>query len=94
MNERNLFFVSLLLADCNNKKSINTEKITELQQKIDRIKSNIDAIGLQQKVVDKKIANTVKLQENLQNELDETKNRREVLLMEIVDLQLGKHIHS
>lgn len=78
----------LLEADDTRKKSVNTEKISELQQKINTVKSNIDNIISEQKIVDKKMSNSTKLQENVRSETDVAKTQRELLSLEIVDLQL------
>ncbi|XP_071645655.1 uncharacterized protein [Temnothorax longispinosus] len=74
--------------DCSKKKSVNTGKISELQQEIGTTKSDIDAVILEQKVTDRKISNAIKLQENLKDELEKTKVQRETLSLEMVDLQL------
>lgn len=80
-------------ADCTNKKSANAIKISELQQKIDTITSNVNAIMLQEKVIDKKISDVIKLQDNIKNELEEGKKQKDTLFSEIMDLDLGKHIY-
>ncbi|XP_070163038.1 uncharacterized protein [Polyergus mexicanus] len=74
--------------DCSNKKFINATKISELQQKIDTAKSNIDANILQEKVIDKKILDVIKLQDNVKNELEEAKKQKDALSSEIMDLEL------
>lgn len=68
---------------------MNTGKISELQQEIGTIKSDIDNIILQQKVTDKKISNAIKSQEDLKDQLENGKVQRETLSLEMVDLQLG-----
>ncbi|KYQ60263.1 hypothetical protein ALC60_00671 [Trachymyrmex zeteki] len=73
--------------DCSKKKSVYTDKMSELQQEISTTKSNIDSVILQQKIMDKKISNVIKLQEDLKDELEKAKARKEVLLLEMVDLQ-------
>lgn len=65
--------------------------MSELQQEISTTKSNIDSVILQQKIMDKKISNVIKLQEDLKDELEKAKARKEVLLLEMVDLQYGKY---
>ncbi|KAM0727806.1 hypothetical protein ACS0PU_006055 [Formica fusca] len=74
--------------DCTNKKFVNATKISELQQKIDTATSNIDASILQEKVIDKKILDVIKLQDNVKNELEEAKKQKDALLSEIMDLEL------
>ncbi|XP_032668480.1 uncharacterized protein LOC116842840 [Odontomachus brunneus] len=78
----------LLEADDTKKKSVNTEKISELQQEIHTVKSNIDSVVLEQKIVDKKMFNSTKLQENLKSESDKTKAEWEALMLEIMDLEI------
>ncbi|EFN64417.1 hypothetical protein EAG_00847 [Camponotus floridanus] len=74
--------------DCSNKKSVNTTKIAELQQKIDTITSDIDAITLQEEVIDKKISNVIKSLDSVKNELEETKKQKDALSSEILDSEL------
>lgn len=74
--------------DCSRKKSVNTGKMSELQQEIGTTKSDIDNIILQQKVTDKKISNAIKSQEDLKDQLENAKVQRETLSLEMVDLQL------
>ncbi|GAB1870076.1 Kinetochore protein SPC25 [Camponotus japonicus] len=74
--------------DCSNKKSVNTTKIAELQQKIDTIIFDIDAITLQEEVIDKKISNVIKSQDSVKNELEEAKKQKNALSSEILDLEL------
>lgn len=88
---KNLLFLHYI--DCANKKSVNTTKISELQQKIDTVICNINTITLQQEVIDKKISNVIKLQENLQNELEEAKKQTDALAIERINLELGKCIY-
>lgn len=47
---------------------------------------------LKQKIVDKKMFNSTKSEENSKNELDNAKAQWEALSLEIVDLQIGKCI--
>ncbi|XP_050447010.1 uncharacterized protein LOC126849326 [Cataglyphis hispanica] len=70
--------------DCTN----NAIKISELQQKIDTITSNVNAIMLQEKVIDKKISDVIKLQDNIKTELEEGKKQKDALFSEIMDLEL------
>lgn len=63
-----------------------------MQQEIGTIKSDIDAVILQQKIIDKMISNTIKSQEDLKDDLEKAKVQRETLSLEMVDLQLGKYI--
>lgn len=74
--------------DCSKKKSVNTGKMSELQQAIATIKSDVDAVVLQQKVTDKKISNAIKSQEDLKDQMENAKVQREALSLEMVDLQL------
>ncbi|KYM92317.1 hypothetical protein ALC53_00772 [Atta colombica] len=73
--------------DCSKKKFVYTDKISELQQEISTAKSDIDSVILQQKITDKKISNMIKLQEDVKDELEKAKARREALLLEMVDIQ-------
>lgn len=82
----------LCFTDCSKKKSVNTGKISELQQDIATIKCDIDAVILQQKVTDKKISNVIKLKEETKEDLEKAKVKREALSLEMVDLQQGKYI--
>lgn len=79
--------------DCTNKKSANAIKISELQQKIDMITSNVNDIMLQEKIIDKKISDVIKLQDNIKNDLEEGKKHKDALFSEIMDLELGEHIY-
>ncbi|XP_011882960.1 PREDICTED: uncharacterized protein LOC105570404 [Vollenhovia emeryi] len=74
--------------DCSKKKSVNTAKISELQQEIGAVKSEVDAVILQQKVANKKVSNAIRSQESLKDKLEETKVQIETLSLEIVDLDL------
>lgn len=56
---------------------------------MESLKSEIDATDLQQKIVDKKIANITEEQENLEEEVNKTKSRRNSLSIEIVELNEG-----
>lgn len=64
-------------------------KISELQQEIEYLKSEIDATKLQQKIVDKKNFNVVKQQEKLQEEVEDAKLKRDNISLEMIDLQQG-----
>ncbi|XP_076643768.1 uncharacterized protein LOC143353998 [Halictus rubicundus] len=61
-------------------------QISELQQKIARLKSETDATRLQQKIVDKKISNTSKQCTILKEEVDNAKSKRDNLSLEMIDL--------
>ncbi|XP_012534642.1 uncharacterized protein LOC105835697 [Monomorium pharaonis] len=74
--------------DCSKKKSVNIEKISELQQEINKTKSDIDTVILQQKLTDRKISNTIKLQKDLKDDLEKARLQRETLILEIEDLKL------
>ncbi|XP_072747620.1 uncharacterized protein [Anoplolepis gracilipes] len=74
--------------DCADKKSIIATKKLELQQKIDTVTSNIDAIMLQKEVTEKKISDVIKLENNLKNGLKDTKMQKDALCLEIMDLEL------
>lgn len=82
----------LCFSDCSKKKSVNTGKMSELQQAIATIKSDVDAVVLQQKVTDKKISNAIKSQEDLKDQMENAKVQREALSLEMVDLQLGIYL--
>lgn len=69
------------------KKTQNANKILELQQEIENVKSEMDAVKLQQKVVMKKFSTAVKQQDKLKYEIDNEKLKRDNLTLEIVDLQ-------
>lgn len=75
--------------ECIEKRTQNGNKISELQQEVESLKSEIDATDLQQKIVDKKIANIIEEQENLEEEVKKTKSRRNSLSIEIVELNEG-----
>lgn len=64
-----------------------------MQQKIDTIISDIDAITLQEEVIDKKISNVIKSQDSVKNELEEAKKQKNALSSEILDLELSEYIH-
>lgn len=65
--------------------------MSELQQEIGTTKSDVDAVVLQRKIIDKKISNATKSQEDLREELEKAKAQREALSLEMVDVQLGKY---
>lgn len=69
------------------KKTQDINKISELQQEIERLKSEIDATKLQQKIADKKIGNAIIQEEELKTEVDDAKSKRDNLSLELVDLQ-------
>ncbi|XP_043257819.1 uncharacterized protein LOC122400425 [Colletes gigas] len=73
--------------ECREKRTLRVNKILELQQEFENLKSEIDMTKLQQKVVDKKILNAIKQQEKLQEEIDEQKSKRDRLVIEMIDLQ-------
>ncbi|EFN89807.1 uncharacterized protein LOC105181359 [Harpegnathos saltator] len=77
-----------LEADNTKKKSINLEQTTGLQQEINAVESNINNIVPKLKVVDKKISNATKLQENIKTESDEMKAQLETLSLEVLDSQI------
>lgn len=66
--------------------------MSELQQEIGTTKSDVDAVVLQRKIIDKKISNATKSQEDLREELEKAKAQREALSLEMVDVQLGKYL--
>ncbi|XP_078043657.1 uncharacterized protein LOC144473557 isoform X2 [Augochlora pura] len=72
---------------CKEKRTMSMNKIAELQQESEVLKSEIDAKMLQQKIVDKKISNASKKMSILLEEVDSAKSRRDGLSLEIVDLQ-------
>ncbi|XP_011688575.1 PREDICTED: uncharacterized protein LOC105450436 [Wasmannia auropunctata] len=74
--------------DCSEKKSVNTGRMSELQQEIVTTKSDVDAAELQRKITDKKISNVIKSQEELRDELEKAKEKRETVSLHMVDLQL------
>ena len=69
------------------KRTQSESKISELQQEIESLKTEIDATKLQQKIVDKKIANAIKQEEELEEEVNGAKLTRDNLTIEIVDLR-------
>ncbi|KOC69543.1 hypothetical protein WH47_05486 [Habropoda laboriosa] len=72
---------------CMQKRTQSANKISELQQEVENLKSEIDATKLQQKIVDKKIINAVKQQEKLKEEVHDAELKRDSLTLEMVDLQ-------
>lgn len=48
---------------------------------------------MQEKVIDKKILDVIKLQDNIKNELEEAEKQKDALFSEIMDLELGEHIY-
>ncbi|CAK9805041.1 hypothetical protein ANTPLA_LOCUS4299 [Anthophora plagiata] len=72
---------------CTEKKTQSIDKISELQQEVENLKSEIDATKLKQKIVDKKIINAIKQQEILKEEIQNEKLKRDNLALEMVDLQ-------
>ena len=68
-------------------RTLSVNKISELQQTIESLKSEIDATKLQQKIVDKKISNAIRREEELKEEINNTKLKRDDLSIEMVDLQ-------
>lgn len=73
--------------ECAEKKFLRARKISELQEEIEKLKAEIDAAKLEQKITDKKILNTVKQEEKLKQEVDSAISERDSLSLEIVDLQ-------
>lgn len=79
--------VTVYEIECTEKKTQDINKISELQQEIESLKSEIDATKLQQKITDKKIANAIIQEEELKTEVDDAKLKRDNLSLELVDLQ-------
>nr|XP_033331092.1 uncharacterized protein LOC117223074 [Megalopta genalis] len=73
--------------ECKEKRAVSINRIIELQQQSEILKSEIDASKLQQKIVDKKISNATKQLGILIEKVDNAKSRRDGLSLEIVDLQ-------
>ncbi|XP_033331093.2 uncharacterized protein LOC117223075 [Megalopta genalis] len=73
--------------ECKEKRALRINKITELQQQSEILKSEIDATKLQQKIVEKKISNATKQLAILTEKVDNAKLQRDGLSLEIVDLQ-------
>jgi len=73
---------------CSEKKSVNTGKMSALQQEMGTTQSDADAVILQQKITDKMVSNVTKSQEDLKDELEKSKEQKEALSLEMVDLQL------
>ncbi|XP_053995899.1 structural maintenance of chromosomes protein 4-like [Hylaeus anthracinus] len=69
------------------KRASRTSKISELQHELETLKTKIDEEKLEQKKLDKKIQNAVKLQETLQEEVEHEKLKRDSLSIEMIDLQ-------
>nr|XP_012146646.1 PREDICTED: uncharacterized protein LOC100878196 isoform X2 [Megachile rotundata] len=86
-NAENLPIQNILSSECSEKRTQDINKISELQQEIESLKSEIDATKLQQKIVDKKIANAIIQEEELKTEVDDAKSKRDNLSLELVDLQ-------
>lgn len=88
----NFSCVSPYLADYAKKNAVNAEKISELQQEINTVKSKINDTVLEQKKVDKQISKATNSQEKLKTELDELNVQSEALSLAIMNLQIGKCI--
>ncbi|XP_017893043.1 uncharacterized protein LOC108632775 [Ceratina calcarata] len=73
--------------ECIGKRTQNAHKISELQQELEKLKSEMDAIKLEQKVVVKKLSNAIKKQEELKEEVNDAKLKRDSLTLEMIDLQ-------
>ncbi|KAL0118516.1 hypothetical protein PUN28_009289 [Cardiocondyla obscurior] len=76
--------------ECNEKKSLNVNKMSELQKKIGTIKFDIDKVILEQKLIDKKKSTAIRTQDSLKEELKKGKDQREALSLQMVDLQIEK----
>lgn len=57
------------------------------------LKSSLDKIKLEQKVVEKKAINTIKEIEKTKTDIESIQEKREKLSLEIVDLQQGKNLY-
>lgn len=88
------YFSLLYYSDCDEKKSIKNEKLSELQNECITVQSAIDAVILQQKIIDKKILNVTKSQKSLEDESENFKVQRDNLSLEIVDLTEGELGHN
>ncbi|XP_015191710.1 PREDICTED: uncharacterized protein LOC107074625 [Polistes dominula] len=62
-------------------------KISELKSQLDTLKSKMDDVMLKQKIVDKKITNTINQEETLEKDIAEIKTNRDALSLELVDLK-------
>lgn len=87
LNVNNIFILCFL--ECIEKIAQSGNKILELEQEVESLKSDIDATKLQQKIIDKKITNAIKQQEKLEEEVNNAKVKRDSLSVEIVDLREG-----
>lgn len=76
--------------ECAERKSIQARKISDLQEEIERLKAEIDVAKLEQKIIDKKIMNAVKQEEDLKLEVENAIAERDNLSLQIVDLQQGE----
>ncbi|XP_024224059.1 uncharacterized protein LOC100740540 [Bombus impatiens] len=74
-------------SECIEKIAQSGNKILELEQEVESLKSDIDTTKLQQKIIDKKITNSIKQQEKLEDEVNNAKVKRDSLSVEIVDLR-------
>nr|XP_012232948.1 PREDICTED: uncharacterized protein LOC105678304 [Linepithema humile] len=73
--------------DCDKKKSVKYEELLEIQNEINKVKFDVDAIIQQQKISDKKILNITTLQKSLKDESENLKVQRDNFLLNIVDIK-------
>lgn len=84
-----IIYLYCFFLECIEKIAQSGNKILELEQEVESLKSDIDATKLQQKIIDKKITNAIKQQEKLEEEVNNAKVKRDSLSVEIVDLREG-----
>ncbi|XP_014602169.1 PREDICTED: uncharacterized protein LOC106785882 [Polistes canadensis] len=68
-------------------KRSNVVKISELQNQMETLKSEMDDVMLKQKIVDKKITNIIKQEEISEKDVAEIKAHKDDLSLELVDLK-------
>ncbi|XP_043505823.1 uncharacterized protein LOC122526467 isoform X2 [Polistes fuscatus] len=62
-------------------------KVSQLKNQVETLKSEMDDVMLKQKIVDKKITNTIKQEEISEKDVAEIKAHRDNLSLELVDLK-------
>ncbi|XP_015112222.1 uncharacterized protein LOC107037910 [Diachasma alloeum] len=70
-----------------NKLEQNVELISQLSNETRNLETKLDSLLLDQKVLNKKIANAIAFEESLDDDISKEKARREALTLEMVDLQ-------
>ncbi|XP_012282063.1 uncharacterized protein LOC105700620 [Orussus abietinus] len=68
------------------------EKIAQLHEQDQDLKSKLNAMQLQQKIVDKKISDKTKYHEQIRNDIEQMKSQKDSFSLEIIDL--GQEIEA